>query len=162
LGNPATYTTVRAADGKEWLRQHIGSSQVATTSADAASYGDLFQWGRWDDGHQLRSPGNTINGIASPNNPTAFSGNPNGPNAFYHNSTSGNHWCAGGISTDTWSGISFADISSTSGIDPCKKLMGNGWRLPTGGAGGEWQAISNAEGITNAATAFASNLKLPI
>jgi hypothetical protein len=41
--------------GKTWMDRNLGASQAATSSTDAASYGDLFQWGRGCDGHQLRT-----------------------------------------------------------------------------------------------------------
>jgi uncharacterized protein (TIGR02145 family) len=39
--------------GKKWLDRNLGADQVATASDDYKAYGDLFQWGRPDDGHQL-------------------------------------------------------------------------------------------------------------
>jgi hypothetical protein len=45
--NPAT--------GKTWMDRNLGASQVATSSTDAAAYGDLYQWGRGNDGHQCRT-----------------------------------------------------------------------------------------------------------
>jgi uncharacterized protein (TIGR02145 family) len=41
--------------GKTWMDRNLGASQAATSSTDAASYGDLFQWGRGCDGHQFRT-----------------------------------------------------------------------------------------------------------
>jgi uncharacterized protein (TIGR02145 family) len=41
--------------GKTWMDRNLGASQVATSSTDAASYGDLYQWGRRADGHQCRT-----------------------------------------------------------------------------------------------------------
>jgi hypothetical protein len=41
--------------GKTWMDRNLGASQVATSSTDAASYGDLYQWGRGADGHQCRN-----------------------------------------------------------------------------------------------------------
>ena len=38
-----------------WLDRNLGATQVATSVNDAASYGDLYQWGRANDGGQLRS-----------------------------------------------------------------------------------------------------------
>ena len=37
-GSTAEYTTVRAADGNVWLQQNLGSTQVATSSSDAAAF----------------------------------------------------------------------------------------------------------------------------
>ncbi|MFZ4545175.1 MAG: hypothetical protein ACOYOA_14070 [Saprospiraceae bacterium] len=41
--------------GKIWMDRNLGASQAATSSTDAASYGDLYQWGRRSDGHQCRN-----------------------------------------------------------------------------------------------------------
>ncbi|MDD2982459.1 MAG: FISUMP domain-containing protein [Crocinitomicaceae bacterium] len=45
--NPAT--------GKTWMDRNLGASQIATSSADLAGYGDLYQWGRCSDGHEKRT-----------------------------------------------------------------------------------------------------------
>ncbi|MGF1639245.1 MAG: hypothetical protein ACFCUU_19365 [Cyclobacteriaceae bacterium] len=47
--NPAT--------GKTWMDRNLGASRLATTSTDEAGYGDLYQWGRAADGHQVRTSG---------------------------------------------------------------------------------------------------------
>lgn len=41
--------------GETWMDRNLGASQVATSSTDAAAYGDLYQWGRYTDGHQCRN-----------------------------------------------------------------------------------------------------------
>jgi uncharacterized protein (TIGR02145 family) len=41
--------------GKIWMDRNLGATQVATSSTDAVSYGDLYQWGRRADGHQCRT-----------------------------------------------------------------------------------------------------------
>ncbi len=47
-------------DDEIWLDRNLGAMQVATSSSDEDSYGDLFQWGRLDDGHQeITSPTTT-------------------------------------------------------------------------------------------------------
>lgn len=53
-GANVIYGTVLSA-GKCWLDRNLGATRVATSSTDASSYGDLFQWGRGADGHQLRN-----------------------------------------------------------------------------------------------------------
>ena len=40
---------------KIWLDRNLGGTQIATSSTDTASYGDLYQWGRPFDGHQSRT-----------------------------------------------------------------------------------------------------------
>ena len=41
--------------GKIWMDRNLGATQVATSSTDVNSYGDLYQWGRRADGHQCRT-----------------------------------------------------------------------------------------------------------
>ncbi len=45
--------------GQVWMDRNLGASQVAVSSTDAAAYGDVYQWGRGADGHQLRTSGTT-------------------------------------------------------------------------------------------------------
>jgi len=40
---------------KTWMDRNLGANQVATSSTDADSYGDLYQSGRAADGHQCRT-----------------------------------------------------------------------------------------------------------
>jgi hypothetical protein len=148
---PVTYKSVRAADGKIWIQQNLGSPRVAFNSIDEGSYGHVFQWGRWDDGHQvLTSP--TITGSASLQNPSHIAaGNP----AFITSATPGSAWWgAGGLSTNTWSGNV---ATAVNGKDPCAAL-GAGWRMPTAA---DWQTVINQESIFDTHSGFRSNLKLP-
>lgn len=41
------------------MDRNLGASQTATRSTDEASYGDLYQWGRFADGHQCRNSATT-------------------------------------------------------------------------------------------------------
>jgi hypothetical protein len=157
-GQQVTLTSVRAADGKIWLQQNLGSSQVATAATDTASYGHLFQWGRWIDGHQLRNSSNQQVTTLTINNPSGISGNAN----FLRNNVQPLWW--GGTATttpagnpqlsDTWSA---GAPSATNGTDPCAAL-GAGWHMPTNT---EWLDVRTAENITSLTSGFSSNLKLP-
>lgn len=52
-GNEVTYgIIVSETTEKRWLDRNLGAPSVATAHNDYANYGDLFQWGRKDDGHQ--------------------------------------------------------------------------------------------------------------
>lgn len=149
-GAQVTYSTVRAGDGRVWLRQNLGSPQVALHGQDAGSFGHYFQWGRWDDGHQVPTSG-SVTGSATLRNPSHIpSGN---PNFIKGTSTATSWWGQGGAATNTWSGTT---PSATNGKDPCTAL-GAGWRLPTAA---EWTNLMNAEFISDNNSAFESRLKL--
>lgn len=148
-GTPVTYTTVRAADGNAWLQQNLGSSGVATSIADTASYGSYYQWGRWSDGHQLPTSTVAQASVLSPNNPLGLDAG--SPLFYVGNATD---WWNAGSDLDAWQG---STATGSTGIDPCA-AMGAGWKLPDLA---EWTALIAAEGITNTATAFSSNLRLP-
>jgi hypothetical protein len=150
-GQPVAYKTVRAADGKIWLQQNLGSPQVAFGSLDKASIGDYFQWGRWDDGHQ-RPNSPTITGGPSLLNPSHI---PSGNMNFIKGTTTNTKWWGvGGLATDTWSGTV---ATATNGKDPCTAL-GAGWRLPTAA---EWENIALLEDLFGTLNAYQSRLKLP-
>jgi hypothetical protein len=150
-GQLVSYTTVRGQDGKVWLQQNLGSTQVATTMTDTNSYGDLFQWGRWDDGHQVRNS-STVS-MPSVNNPSGLTG----ITSFIIGSGTSNYWWSSNALTDKWSGENLAAMTSEIGVDPCKAI-GQSWRLPTQS---DWTTAVSAEGISNPASAFNSRLKLP-
>lgn len=147
-GTTAEYTTVRAADGNIWLQQNLGSSHVATSSTDAGAFGDYFQWGRWQDGHEKNT--SVMGNAVTPNNPSGVgTGNTN------YIPT----WWTTGSTSDTWQASTPAQVSDTDGCDPCKAALGGGWRLPTEA---EWTAAIAAENITNIEAGYTSNLKLAV
>jgi uncharacterized protein (TIGR02145 family) len=130
--------------GKVWMDRNLGATQVATSSTDINSYGDLYQWGRLNDGHQCR--------ISSPNSSLSSNDNPGNanfilaPNTPYDWRSSQND--------NLWQGISGTN-------NPCP----SGFRVPTET---EWnyerlsweQAPVNR--INSETGAFDSPLKLPM
>ncbi len=131
--------TVIGANGVVWMDRNLGASQVATVSNDAASYGDLYQWGRAADGHQLRT---------SPTTTTLSSSDQPGNVGFIIAPSSPFDWRSP-QNTDLWQGVNGVN-------NPCP----SGYRLPTDT---EW----NDERLSwspnnNSAGAFASPLKLPV
>ncbi len=71
--NPTSPTLVvpvlNPTTGKIWMDRNLGASQVATSTNDILSFGDLYQWGRFSDGHQCRNSLTTtvISTSSSPN-----------------------------------------------------------------------------------------------
>jgi hypothetical protein len=55
-GQTVTYGTINSKiTGRKWLDRNLGAAAVPTAMDDYKNYGDLFQWGRLADGHQLIS-----------------------------------------------------------------------------------------------------------
>lgn len=59
---------VNPTTGRTWMDRNLGASAVATSSDDANAYGDLYQWGRGADGHQIRTS-NTTETLSSSDTP---------------------------------------------------------------------------------------------
>jgi len=58
--------------GRKWLDRNLGAPNIASAIDDYANYGDLFQWGRFDDGHQVvNRVGKTDADVTSPNGTTS-------------------------------------------------------------------------------------------
>jgi len=136
-GSQVTYGTVES-NGKCWLDRNLGATAVATSSTHTASYGDLFQWGRRDDGHQSRTSNTTT---ALSNSDIVGHGN------FIRNINNPWDWRSP-QNANLWQG--------ESGINnPCP----TGWRVPTEA---EWNTERQNWGSNNADGAINSPLKLPL
>ena len=64
----AVVDVVSPVTGRIWMDRNLGSIQVATSATDTLAYGDLFQMGRFADGHQCRNSA-TTNILSNTNNP---------------------------------------------------------------------------------------------
>ncbi|WP_206366997.1 hypothetical protein [Sphingobacterium sp. SGG-5] len=168
-GETVVYATVRLGDGSIWLQQNLGSFQVAGSTNDHLAHGDLFQWGRWDDGHQLIDRTNPTQPPLAVNSTNLTAPNPDNILATKTGNAVGSVY----INKNTWwnmeepvtaTAATPEEVTATNGADPCKAI-GEGWRLPTAT---EYTAIKdNTDGvlgstITNSETAFNSILKLTV
>ena len=130
--------TVIGAGGRIWMDRNLGATQVATSSTDAAAYGDTYQWGRGADGHQVRT---------SPTTTSLSSSDQPGNGNFIVLIGSPYDWRSP-QNPNLWQGVNGVN-------NPCP----TGFRLPTDT---EWEAERNSWSSKNSTGAFASPLKLTI
>ena len=135
VGSALTNVVVNPKTGKIWMDRNLGASQVATSSTDAASYGDLYQWGRGADGHQLRTSTKTST-ISSTDVPG---------NADF---IIGSHDWRSSRNDNLWQGVNGLN-------NPCP----SGFRIPTET---EFNAERSSWSANNSIGAFESLLKLPL
>ena len=55
------YNTVIGANNRIWMDRNLGATRVATSITDEEAFGDLYQWGRNSDGHQIKTSGTSSN-----------------------------------------------------------------------------------------------------
>ena len=132
-----------------WLQQDLGGSAVAASPTDPQGQGALYQWGRWTDGHQVRTSAVAQASTLAANDPTGLAGG----SSFFFIGAPPADWWSTGTPSDTWSA---AAATVTNGTDPCAEL-GAEWQLPSQD---DWMNILALEGITDLPTAHASHLKL--
>ena len=143
--NTTTYGTVTSPyTGKIWLDRNLGASQICTSSTDALCYGDLYQWGRYADGHQGRTSGQTaVNALSAAINV--------GHGNFIPSNTT--DWLAAGVDND--GSIRSANWSAIDGTSVCPV----GYRVPTYI---ELETERLSWSSSDAAGALTSALKMPM
>jgi hypothetical protein len=137
-GTPPIPNVTNPTTGEIWMDRNLGASQVATSSTDSDAYGDLYQWGRGTDGHEIRTSGTTST-LSNSDSP--------GHGDFIINASSPYDW-SNPQNDNLWQGVSGTN-------NPCP----SGYRLPTEA---EWEAERTSWSSNNTAGAFASPLKLPV
>ena len=142
LSKPWTYGTVTTATGKVWLDRNLGATRVATSSTDALGYGDYYQWGRPEDGHQAQyRTNNNSSGVTNTRSSTSV------PTTSL--------WIQPIDGSNNW--YTMADNTLWTGANPATNPCPAGFRIPTQE---EWSAERATWSSTNAAGGFASPLKL--
>jgi len=139
----STYKTVKSPDtNRIWLDRNLGATQVCASSTDSACYGNLYQWGRNDDGHESRTSGITAK-LATTITPAI--------NKFI---TSSSDWSTadstGSSRTSAWADGGANDICPA------------GFSVPTEAELTADTAGATTTDVINSATAFSSFLKIPV
>lgn len=134
--------TITSTTGQVWMDRNLGASQVANSDVDVLAVGDLYQWGRLSDGHQLRTS-TAVGGLSN----ISSVDDPGHSNFIISMSTRDYDW-RDPHNDFLWQGLT--------GINnPCP----SGFRIPT-------YAEFDAEGLTwssnNSNGAFLSPLKLTV
>ena len=148
IGN--AYGEVASATGKVWLDRNLGATQVATGSQDYLSYGDLYQWGRAADGHQVIG--------RDPASGTVTSENENTQASTWIANASFNAWDAKFITASgDWLSAPIDNLWTGTAAEnnPCP----SGFRIPTNAELNQERASWT---VNSAAGAINSPLKLPL
>ena len=142
--NASAQEVLSPSTGLIWKDRNLGTNiQVATSSADFNSYGDLYQWGRSADGHEDR--GSSVTSTLADNSNLVGGGDWVG--LFISAPDAPADWLL--TPEDTlWQGTAGKN-------NPCP----TGYRLPTIA---EWNAERLSWTSSDAAGAYASPLKLPL
>jgi len=128
--------TATSATGKIWMDRNLGATRAAISSTDASSFGDIYQWGRASDGHQL------INSTTTPT-----------PSA---STTAANGYFVIGVSQRDW--LSTSNDNLWQGVDGINNPCPKGFRIPTKQ---EWIDEIATWSPKNSSGAYASPIKLP-
>jgi uncharacterized protein (TIGR02145 family) len=140
-----SYKTVQSPyTGKIWLDRNLGATQVCTSSTHAACYGNYYQWGRDDDGHESSS--GTSSTLAS--SVTAAG------TKFITINDDPRDW-----TTDDSDGVIRSAAWADSGANDICPV---GFRVPTKTElTADTTLINEPNNVTDNATAYSSFLKLP-
>lgn len=140
--------TVVTDTGRIWMDKNLGADRAATSPFDPRSFGSLYQWGRFSDGHQLVNRPDSGSHTPGSSTTNQASNIPNPGNRFITTSSANNYnWYTNSNHNSLWQGVN--------GINnPCDP----GFRVPTSD---EWNAESaKLTDPTNAMTWYNSPLKL--
>ena len=133
-GATAIVDVTNPSTGAVWMDRNLGATSVGVSLNDPTAFGDLYQWGRFSDGHQCRTSGTTSTSSSSDQ-----------PNHGNFITSSAGHWRSP-ENSNLWQGVNGTN-------NPCP----SGYRIPSA-------AELNAERLSwssdDPAGALASALKL--
>jgi len=129
------FSVVKTGTGRYWMDRNLGALRPAARENDPDSWGDLYQWGRFGEGHQLRLSSASSTLLTSP---TSYSRN------FI-------------VWTANW--LNHEDNTLWQGADGTNNPCPQGFKLPTKE---EWQAEIDSWGSPDAESAMNSPLKLSL
>ncbi|TAJ10301.1 hypothetical protein DMA11_19195 [Marinilabiliaceae bacterium JC017] len=138
-GELVTYGVVKH-NGRYWMDRNLGASQRAESLRDTLAYGDVFQWGRAADGHQLVDEITTTKELVP-------SGKQPWHNAFIFNKNP--DWNEDASWTKRW-------YNGSPNMEYSTNVCPDGWHVPSSY---EWELAMS--GWRNKQDAFNSPLKLP-
>nr|WP_302849212.1 FISUMP domain-containing protein [Polaribacter sp. SA4-10] len=128
FSNNAGVKDVVSTTGRIWMDRNLGATQVAANSTDFASYGNLYQWGRAADGHQviMRDAATLPNGTNPPSGSSSSAAGPVASGSEGANFITGNSDWLSTQDDVRWStGTEIAPVKTAN--DPCP----SGYRVPT-------------------------------
>jgi uncharacterized protein (TIGR02145 family) len=140
---PSIIEVTNLTTGKTWMDRNLGASRAATSSNDVEAYGDIYQWGRYTEGHEIRTSTTTPTNAttAVPNDGNSWDGK------FITENSGPYDWLTSQDNT-LWQGEGGTN-------NPCP----SGFRIPTDA---EWEAERLSWTTNDAAGAFGSVLKLTV
>ena len=129
------FSVVKTGTGRYWMDRNLGALRPAARENDPDSWGDLYQWGRFGDGHQHRFSPTSLTQLTTPT--------PYSPYLI--------------VWTPNW--LNHDDFSLWQGVNGVNNPCPKGFRLPTKE---EWQAEISSWNSTTASSAMNSPLKLTL
>ena len=141
--DPNNITPIRevtSITGRIWMDRNLGARNVAISTSDVNGFGDLYQWGRFSDGHQCRNATTTTT-LSSTDQPA------NASFILYNNQSEDDGDWRSTPNLNLWQGVNGLN-------NPCP----TGFRIPTKA---EFEAEIATWSAFSEAGAYNSDLKLP-
>jgi uncharacterized protein (TIGR02145 family) len=134
--------TLNGGGTQTWMDRNLGAIAPARAIDDCYAYGNLYQWGRGNDGHENRNS----NSVTGPVNLGSEGNN------FIEANSGPNNWFIGLVDDDRWGDPTDTDKNTLN--DPCPA----GYRVPSRA---ELDDLLSTFSPSNSTGAFGSPLKLP-